>query len=126
MSVVYNVTANVTRSTAFGRDVFRGPIGLTSGTATKEFGQTIDLTKNPLPLFPILVVSSNITSVQFLMIQVTGGGIAKIRLTKDAPIYNTLDLDISGTLIMSGVNIQQITVLGVDTNCLIECVGMGI
>lgn len=124
MAVVYSVSASINRATEFGKTLFR-QIGMNSGSATKEFAQTIDLRVTPLPLFPILIVTSDITSVKFLYIQVTGGT-ATIRLTKNASIYNNIDLDVAGTLLLSGVSLSQITILGTPTeSCYIEICGSG-
>jgi hypothetical protein len=122
--VTYAVTATVTRSTQFGRNEFR-KIGMTSGGAEKEFSAGVDLTVDPLPTFPILVLTPNITEINFLCIQVTGGE-ATIRLSQSNQFYNNIDLKISGTALLSGISLQQITVMGTPTGtCYIEIFGMG-
>lgn len=122
--VTYAVTATVTRSTQFGRNEAR-KIGMTSGDANKEFAATVDLTVNPLPTFPILVLTPNITEINFVCIQVTGGE-ATIRLSQSNQYYNNIDLNISGTALLSGINLQQITVMGTSTGyAYIEVFGMG-
>jgi hypothetical protein len=124
MSVTYSVSATLTRATQFDRNVFR-TMGLTSGSATKEFSATADLTTIPLPTFPILVNTPDVTQINFLVIQVTGGT-AKIRLTQANQTYNNIDLNLSGTTIMSGIELTQVTILGTPTGqCYIECFGMG-
>lgn len=124
MSVTYSVSATITRATQFGRNIVR-PIGMTSGDATKEFGDSVDLTTSPLPTFPILVLTPNITEINFLFIQVTGGT-ATIRLSQSNQFYNNIDLNISGTAVLSGLNLQQIVVIGTPTgSCYIEIFGMG-
>jgi hypothetical protein len=124
MSVTYSVTATITRATQFGRNVAR-TIGMTSGEANKEFAAAVDLTVDPLPTFPILVLTPNIDQINFLCIQVTGGE-AKIRLSQSNEFYNNIDLLISGTAILSGISLQQIIVLGTPSgSCYIEVFGMG-
>lgn len=122
--VTYSVTATVTRSTQFGRNEFRR-IGMTSGDAEKEFAAAVDLTVTPLPTFPILVLTPNIEEINFLCIQVTGGNEAIIRLSQSNQYYNNIDLKVSGTVIMSGVSLQQVTVMGCSDSCYIEVFGMG-
>lgn len=123
--ITYSVTATVNRSTQFGRTEFR-KIGMTSGSeASKEFSQSIDLTVTPLPTFPLLINTVNITSIKFLGIQVTGGT-ALIRLTQSEQVYNNIDLPISGTLLLSGCDLSQVVVLGTPSGqCFIEIFGMG-
>jgi len=122
--VTYSVTATVTRATQFGRTEFR-KVGMTSGDAEKEFSASVDLTVDPLPTFPILVLTPNIEEINFLCIQVTGGE-ATIRLSQSNQYYNNIDLKISGTALLSGISLQQITVMGTSTGtCYIEVFGMG-
>ena len=124
MSVTYSMSATITRATQFDRNVFR-TIGLTSGDATKEFSATADLTTIPLPTFPILLNTPDVTTIKFLVIQVTGGT-ATIRLTQSNNLYNNIDLRLSGTTIMSGIEITQVTILGTPTGeGYIEIFGMG-
>ena len=124
MSVTYSVSATVTRATQFDRSEYR-KFGLTSGTATKEFSATVDLTVVPLPQFPILINTPNVTSIQFVVIQVTGGT-ALVRLTQSNDLYNNIDLNLSGTAILSGITLSQITVLNTPTgSCYIEVFGVG-
>ena len=122
--VTYSVTATVTRSTQFGRAEFR-KVGMNSGEANKEFAAAVDLTVNPLPTFPILINTPNISRVKFLGIQVTGGT-ALVRLSQSEQVYNNIDLPISGTLLLSGCDLSQIVVLGTPSGqCFIEFFGMG-
>lgn len=124
MSVTYSAAATVFRSTIFGRNAIR-QLAFTSKDATKEFAAAVDLTTTPLPTFPILIAAPDITSIQFLGIQVTGGT-ALIRLTHNDVLYNNLDLPLSGTVIMSGIDLKQITVLGTPSGAAyIEFFGMG-
>ncbi len=125
MSVTYSMSATILRATQFDRNVLR-TIGLTSGpTASKEFAGTVDLTVLPLPTFPILINTPNVTQINFLVIEVTGGT-AVIRLTQSNNLYNNIDLNLSGTTIMSGIELTQITVLGTPTgSCFIEVFGLG-
>lgn len=124
MAVTYSVSATITRATQFDRNVFR-TIGLTSGDARKEFSATVDLTTDPLPQFPILVNTPDVTKIRFVVIQVTGGT-ALVRLTQSNNLYNNIDLSLSGTTIMSGVELTQITILNTPTgSCFIEIFGMG-
>jgi hypothetical protein len=124
MSVTYSATATIFRSTLFGRNAFR-QLAFTSKEATKEFAATVDLTTTPLPTFPILIAAPDITSIQFVGIQVTGGT-ALIRLTHSNTLYNNIDIPMSGTVIMSGVDLKQITVLGTPSgSAYVEVFGMG-
>lgn len=124
MSVTYSVSATLTRATQFDRNVFR-TMGLTSGSATKEFSATADLTTIPLPTFPILVNTPDVTQINFLVIQVTGGT-ATVRLTQSNNLYNNIDLNLSGTTIMSGIELTQVTIIGTPTgSAYVELFGMG-
>ena len=125
MGVTYSLSGTITRATQFDRKDFRR-IAMTSGmTATKEFSASFDLTVPELPLFPLLVVTPDISSIKFLCVQVTGG-IATIRLQHDSQQFNNIDLPVSGTLVMSGIDLKQVYVLGTPSgSCYIEVFGMG-
>ena len=123
--ITYSVTATVTRATQFDRNEFR-KIGLTSGDASKEFSASVDLSVSPLPTFPILIATPNISTIKFLVIQVSGGE-ALIRLTHSSQVYNNIDLPVSGTVILSGIELSQVCVLGTPSGlCFIEAFGMGV
>ena len=125
MSVTYSVSATITRATQFDRNVLR-TLGMNSGDATKEFAGVADLTTIPLPSFPILINTPDVTKINFLVIVVTGGT-ATIRLTQSNNLYNNIDLQLSGTTIMSGIELSRVTVMGTSTGyCYVEVFGMGI
>ena len=118
--ITYTATGQLVRATKFDRTTFR-KIALTSGTAAdKEFYSSVDLTKLPYPTFPLLVLTPGIETVKFLFAQVTGGT-AVIRLTQKQGYYlaKYIDLDLSGSLLMSGVSLAQIAVIGTKVNDLL-------
>ena len=111
MAVTYSVQATVFRSTNFDRETFR-KLGLTSERAEDEFASSVDLSKIPLPTFPILIPTAAATTINFVGIVVTGGMVT-IRLTTGNLNFNNIDLPLQGTLLMSGVELSQIVILGV-------------
>jgi hypothetical protein len=124
MAIAYSVSATITRATQFGRNVFR-QLGLSSGfTATKEFSATVDLRDLEGKTFPIAVVSSDITEINYLTIIVTGGT-ANIRIVQDDSSHEVLDFPLSGTMIVSGVSFKTVMVLGAVSSCYCEFFGMG-
>lgn len=124
MSVTLSVSATITRATQFDRNVLR-TLGMNSGDASKEFAGVADLTTIPLPTFPILINTPDITKIKFLVIVVTGGT-ATIRLTQSNDMYNNIDLQLSGTTIMSGIELSRVTVMGTQTGyAYVELFGMG-
>jgi hypothetical protein len=122
--ITYSVSATVTRATAFNRTEFR-KMGMSSGEASREFSASVDLTVTPLPTFPILINTADITHIRFLGIQVTGGT-ALIRLSQSEQVYNNIDLPIEGSMLLSGCDLSQVVVLGTPSGqCFIEFFGMG-
>ena len=123
--ITYSVSATVTRATQFNRTDFR-KIGMTSGpVANKEFSGSVDLSVTPLPQLPILIVTTDMDTINFLGLQVTGGEVL-IRLSHDGQVYNNIDLPVSGTLLMSGIQLKQVYVLGVISGApFVEVFGMG-
>lgn len=122
--ITYSVKATVTRASRYNRTEFR-TIGMNSGEAEKEFSASVDLTTTPLPTFPILINTPNISRIKFLGIQVTGGT-ALIRLSQSEQIYNNIDLPLEGTLLLSGCDLSQVVILGTPSGqCFIEVFGMG-
>lgn len=118
--ITYTATGQLVRATKFDRTTFR-KFALTSGTsADKEFSSSVDLTKLPYPTFPLLILTPGIDTVKFLFIQVTGGT-AVIRLTQKQTnsVANYIDLDVSGTVLMSGISLGQIAVIGTKVNGLL-------
>lgn len=122
--VTYTLSGTIYRSTQFNRDEFRR-VGLTSGAGKKEFSGSVDLTKTPLPQFPILINTPDVTQINFLVVQVTGGTV-KVRLSQANQLYNNIDLNLSGTIIMSGIDLAQVTILSLEEgSAYVEVFGMG-
>lgn len=120
----YSVAATVFRATTKDRKEFR-KLGMTSGDATKEFAATFDLTTLPLPTFPLVIPTPNITQITFLVIQATGGT-ATVRIAKSSFPFQTIDIDVKGTVLLSGVSLQSVLMLGSPTNGVyVEIWGMG-
>lgn len=120
MAVSYSVSATVNRSTIFSTNQIR-ILGLNSYTATNEFSQSIDLT-GILPAFPI-IINTGCTTIKFLIIVITGGSVT-LRLTKGG---SDLDLVAEGTLILSGVDLTNLSIRGTPSgSCYVEFLGMGV
>lgn len=117
--LTHTITGIYSRSTKFNKKTIK-EIALTSGDAEKEFSCSIDLRQVPYPTFPLLVLTPNISVVNFLWIQVTGGT-AVIRFTQKQPnnVTNYIDMDISASVVFSGVNLSQIAVIGTKVNGLL-------
>lgn len=112
MAVTYSVTGTVYRSTNFDRAEFR-KFGMTSHPGEDEFSSSMDLSVIPdPPIFPILIPTAAVTTINFLGISVTGGKVT-VRLSKDAEVFNNIDLPVQGTLLLSGVELNQVLIIDV-------------
>lgn len=122
--VSMSVVATVTRATSFAKDKLR-ELGLTSGTASKEFGAAIDLTDPVPPSLPIAVNTPDLNKIEFYIIQVTSGTIV-LREVSGSNHANYIDKEVSGTIIASGQNIYQLLVVGIlEGTPFVEILGMG-
>jgi hypothetical protein len=124
------------RSNVFDKTILRKFSG-SSGEANKEFSLSLDLTDSALPASPYQVSTQGAGVISFLFIQAIGGAV-KLQLVKTKEGGTTLpepqvldiavgdvELLVGDTLLMSGIDINELYVTSVPKGCILEIYGMG-
>ena len=125
MSVSYSAVASLYRSTNKDRMESRKLAFRSDGK--EEFSSAIDFSSaTDVPNLPMAVVSPNITTIKFLGMCCTGGGTAKVRLISGNAIGQFIDIDVTnGSVLMSGIELTNVIVIGVEGLGYLECWGSG-
>lgn len=125
MAISYSAVASLYRSTNKDRMEIKKLAFRSDGK--EEFASSVDFSDAAaVPNFPISVVSPNIQKIKFLGMCVTGGGTAKVRLISGNAVGQFIDINVTdGSVLMSGIELTNIIVIGVEGLGYLECWGSG-
>lgn len=125
MATTFSVSGTLLRSNNFTRNIYRS-LSMNSGAANKTFESSLDLSVSPAPVLPLQIPTVGITTINFLYIEVIGGS-AVIRLSKTGDTPQDIDITVAGTVLLSGVDLNEIYVQETPTEgCYVNIIGTGL